>query len=99
MKKDIEQQHHQTFEEIKQIDYYTDKETAMFTLVQTGKKLKRENIQGKIKVNQTYYDVDKKVRKTIKELARTMHEDLPIPKKSVSKIEKSMKNLEDKNYE
>ena len=53
MKKDLELQHHQIFEEIKQLDSYTDKETAMFTLTQTEEKLKRDNIQGKTKANQT----------------------------------------------
>ena len=47
MKKDIELKHHQTLEEIKQLDSYTDKATAMFTLTQTEEKLKRDNIQGK----------------------------------------------------
>jgi RNA-splicing ligase RtcB len=41
----------------------------------------------------------KKVRETIKELGGTMPENLPTPKESVTKIEKSQKNLEDKNYE
>ncbi len=96
MKKDIELQHHQTFEEIKQLDSHTDKATAMFALTQTEEKLKRENIQGKIKANKTHYEVGKKVRDTIKELGGTMPEDLPTPKESVSKIEKSHKSLEDK---
>jgi site-specific DNA-adenine methylase len=62
-------------------------------------KLKRDNIQGKTKANQTHYEVGKKVRETIKELGGTMPEDLPTPKTSVSKIEKSHKSLEDKNHE
>ena len=99
MKKDLELQHHQIFEEIKQLDSYTDKTTAMFTLIQTEEKLKRDNIQGKTKANQTHYEVGKKVRETIKELGGTMPEDLPTPKESVSKIEKSIKSLEDKNHE
>jgi DNA-damage-inducible protein D len=96
MKKDIELQHHQTFEEIKQLDSHTDKATAMFALTQTEEKLKRENIQGKTKANQTHYEVGKKARDTIKELGGTMPEDLPTPKESVSKIEKAHKSLEDK---
>ena len=99
MKKDIELKHHQIFEEIKQLDSYTDKATAMFTIAQTEEKLKRDNIQGKTKANQTHYEVGKKVRETIKELGETMPEDLPTPKTSVSKIEKSYKSLEDKNHE
>ena len=96
MKKDLELQHHQIFEEIKQLDSYTDKSTAMFTLTQTEEKLKRDNIQGKTKANQTHYEVGKKVRETIKELGETMPEDLPTPKDSVNKIEKSHKSLEEK---
>ncbi|MGJ0299110.1 hypothetical protein NG744_09210 [Aliarcobacter cryaerophilus] len=99
MKKDIELKHHQTLEEIKQLDSYTDKATVMFTITQTEEKLKRDNIQGKTKANQTHYEVGKKVRETIKELGETMPEDLPTPKESVSKIEKSIKSLEDKNHE
>ena len=99
MKKDIELKHHQIFEEIKQLDSYTDKATVMFTITQTEEKLKRDNIQGKTKANQTHYEVGKKVRETIKELGGTMPEDLPTPKTSVSKIEKSYKSLEDKNHE
>ena len=55
--------------------------------------------QGKTKANQTHYEVGKKVRETIKELGGTMPENLPTPKTSVSKIEKSHKSLEDKNHE
>ena len=99
MKKDIELKHHQIFEEIKQLDSYTDKATVMFTITQTEEKFKRDNIQGKTKANQTHHEVGKKVRETIKELGGTMPEDLPTPKESVSKIEKSIKSLEDKNHE
>ena len=99
MKKDIALKHHQTLEEIKQLDSHTDKATAMFTITQTEEKLKRDNIQGKTKANQTHYEVGKKVKDTIKELGETMPEDLPTPKTSVSKIEKSYKSLEDKNHE
>ena len=99
MKKDLELQLHQTLEEIKQLDSYTDKATAMFTIAQTEEKFKRDNIQGKTKANQTHHEVGKKVRETIKELGGTMPEDLPTPKTSVSKIEKSHKSLEDKNHE
>src|SRR5574344_2753253 len=94
MKKDLELQHHQIFEEIKQLDSYTDKATAMFTITQTEEKLKRDNIQGKTKANETHYKVGKKVRETIAELGGTMPEDLPTPKDSVNKIEKSLKSLE-----
>ena len=35
-------------------------------------KLRRENIKGKQKANQTHYEVGKKVRQTIEELDGTM---------------------------
>ena len=93
MKKDLELQHHQIFEEIKQLDSYTDKATAMFTIAQTEEKLKRDNIQGKTKANQTHYEVGKKVRETIKELGGTMPEDLPTPEKSLKQLEKEKNNM------
>lgn len=86
----------QTFEDIKQLDSYTEKATALFAITQTEEKLKRDNIQGKTKANQTHYEVGKKVRETIAELGGTMPEDLPTPKTSVTKIEKSIKSLEEK---
>lgn len=96
MKKDLELQLHQTLEEIKQLDSYTDKATAMFTITQTEEKLKRDNIQGKTKANQTHYEVGKKVRETIKELGGTMPEDLPTPTKSIKQIEQEQNKLEKK---
>ena len=83
------------------LDYMGSTELAanLFRATQTEEKLKRDNIQGKTKANQTHYEVGKKVRETIVELGGTMPEDLPTPKESVSKIEKSHKSLEDKNHE
>lgn len=80
------------------LDYMGSTELAanLFRATQTEEKLKRDNIQGKTKANQTHYEVGKKVRETIKELGGTMPEDLPTPKESVSKIEKSIKSLEEK---
>lgn len=95
-KNDINNNPRQTFEEIRQLDNYTDKSTALFALTQAEEKLKRDNIQGKTKANQTHYEVGKKVRETIRELGGTMPEDLPTPLMSVSKIEKSHKSLEEK---
>ena len=94
MKKDLELQHHQIFEEIKQLDSYTDKATAMFTITQTEEKLKRDNIQGKTKANQTHYEVGKEVRETIKELGGTMPEDLPTPEKGIPQLARAQKKLE-----
>ena len=78
MKKDLELQLHQTLEEIKQLDSYTDKATVMFTITQTEEKLKRDNIQGKTKTNQTHYEVGKKVRETILHSLPYFNQVIPI---------------------
>ena len=58
---------------------------------QTDEKLRRENIRGKEKANQTHYEVGRKVRQTIAELGGTMPEDLPTPGKSIRRIESEQK--------
>ncbi|PJA06206.1 MAG: DNA damage-inducible protein D [Flavobacteriales bacterium CG_4_10_14_0_2_um_filter_32_8] len=68
----------------------TELAANLFRATQTEEKLKRENIKGKQKANQTHYEVDKKVRQTIKELGGTMPEDLPMAE-SVKKIENEKK--------
>ena len=50
----------------------------LFRATQIEEKLRRENIMGKDKANQTHYQVGKKVRQTIKELGGTMPEELPV---------------------
>ena len=60
----------------------------LFRATQTDEKLKRENIQGKEKANQTHYEVGKKVRQTIKELGGTMPENLPVAEKPIKQLEK-----------
>ena len=57
----------------------------LFRATQTEEKLKRENIKGKQKANQTHFNVGKKVRKTIEELGGTMPENLPVSE-SIKKI-------------
>ena len=57
-----------------------------FRATQTEEKLRRENIRGKSRANQTHYDVGKKVRQTINELGGTMPEELPI-EESIKKLE------------
>lgn len=74
----------------------TELAANLFRATQTEEKLKRENIRGKQKANQTHYEVGKKVRQTIKELGGTMPEDLPTVD-SIKKLEKQkQKELEDK---
>lgn len=77
----------------------TELAANLFRATQTEEKLRRENIKGKMKANQTHYDVGKKVRQTIKELGGTMPEDLPVAEsiKSVEvKQRKLLKNKWDK---
>ncbi len=64
----------------------TELAANLFRATQAEEKLRRENVQGKTKANQTHYEVGKKVRKTIEELGGTMPEDLPT-EKSVKSIE------------
>jgi len=66
----------------------TELAANLFRATQTEEKLKRENIKGKLKANQTHYEVGKKVRKTIKELGGEMPENLPVAD-SIKKIKKS----------
>ena len=62
----------------------------LFRATQTEDKLKRENIKGKEKANQTHFEVGQKVRKTIKELGGEMPENLPAVE-SITKIKKKDK--------
>ena len=71
----------------------TELAANLFRATQTDEKLRRENIQGKEKANQTHYEVGRKVRQTIKELGGTMPEDLPTPDKSIKQIEREQKKL------
>ena len=64
----------------------TELAANLFRATQTEEKLRRENIRGKSKANQTHYEVGKKVRQTIKELGGTMPEDLPT-EESIKKLE------------
>lgn len=74
----------------------TELAANLFRATQTEEKLRRENIQGKQRANQTHYEVGQKVRQTIKELGGTMPEDLPTAD-SIKKLERQkQKELEDK---
>lgn len=66
----------------------TELAANLFRATQTEEKLKRENIKGKQKANQTHFEVGKKVRKTIQELGGEMPENLPSAD-SIKKIEKA----------
>lgn len=64
----------------------TELAANLFRATQTEEKLKREQIKGKQKANQTHYEVGKKVRKTIEEIGGEMPENLPV-EVSIKKIE------------
>ncbi|MEK7577854.1 MAG: DNA damage-inducible protein D [Patescibacteria group bacterium] len=61
------------------LDHMGSEELAanLFRATQTDAKIRREQIQGEAKANQTYFDVGRKVRQTIHELGGTMPEKLP----------------------
>lgn len=65
----------------------TELAANLFRATQTEEKLRREQIKGKDKANQTHYEVGKKVRKTIQELGGEMPENLP-PADSIKQAEK-----------
>lgn len=82
------------------LDYMGSTELAanLFRATQTEDKLRREQIQGKQKANQTHYQVGAKVRQTIKELGGTMPEDLPTVESIKSIEKKEQKKLKDIKY-
>lgn len=67
----------------------TELAANLFRATQTEEKLRRDEIQGKARANQTHYEVGQKVRETIKELGGTMPEELPTPEKSIKQIERA----------
>ena len=74
----------------------TELAANLFRATQTEEKLRRENIKGKTKANQTHYEVGKKVRQTIVELGGTMPEDLPVADSIKSLESKEKKQLKRK---
>lgn len=73
----------------------TELAANLFRATQTEEKLKRDNVKGKDKANQTHLEVGKKVRQTIKELGGTMPEDLPVTE-SIKHVEGKKKKGIDK---
>jgi len=65
----------------------TELAANLFRATQTEEKLRRDNIKGKQKANQTHFEIGKKVRKTIEEIGGTMPENLPVAA-SIKKLEK-----------
>ena len=71
----------------------TELAANLFRATQTDDKLRRENIQGKEKANETHFEVGKKVRNTIRELGGNMPENFETPEKSVRQIKKKHNEL------
>ncbi len=69
----------------------------LFRITQTEAKLRKDNIQGENKANETHYKIGKKVRKAIADIGGTMPEDLPTPEKSLKQLEKENKLLKEEN--
>lgn len=61
------------------LDHMGSEELAanLFRATQTDAKIRRENIRGEARANQTHLEVGKKVRQTIREIGGTMPEVLP----------------------
>lgn len=78
----------------------TELAANLFRATQTEEKIRRENIKGKQKANDTHFEVGAKVRKTIQEIGGTMPEKLPVAnsiKKLEKEIEKEKKQIEEIN--
>ena len=71
----------------------TELAANLFRATQTEEKLKRDQVRGKQRANETHYAVGRKVRQTIQELGGTMPEALPTPEASIQHIESSKKKL------
>lgn len=65
--------------------------TNLFRISQTEARLKKDNIQGERKANETHYNIGKNIREVIAKNGGTMPECLPTPKKSLKELEKEMK--------
>jgi len=68
----------------------TELAANLFRATQTDEKLRRDNVTGRQAACDTHYGVGVKVRQTIRDLGGTMPEDLPVPEKSISQIEKEI---------
>ena len=74
----------------------TELAANLFRATQAEEKLKRDNVHGKQRANQTHFEVGQKVRQTIKELGGTMPESLPTPEQSVKQVASAKKKLDKK---
>ena len=74
----------------------TELAANLFRATQAEEKLRRDNVKGKQKANETHYEVGKKVRQTIEELGGTMPENLPKPEEDLKKLERRVNSSEKK---
>lgn len=71
----------------------TELAANLFRATQTEEKLRRDQVKGKTRANQTHYEVGRKVRQTIEELGGTMPENLPKPEQSIQQLASAQKKL------
>lgn len=74
----------------------TELAANLFRATQAEEKLRRDQVQGKQRANQTHFEVGQKVRQTIQELGGTMPEALPTPEQSIKQVGSGKKKLEKK---
>ena len=63
----------------------------LFRISQTEARLRKDNIQGEGKANETHYNIGKNIREVIAKNGGTMPECLLTPKKSLKELEKERK--------
>lgn len=66
----------------------TELAANLFRATQTEDKLRREGIKGKVKANQTHYEVGREVRSAIERIGGDMPEDLPTPDQSIQQLQR-----------
>ena len=76
----------------------TELAANLFRATQTEEKLRKENIRGKQKANQTHFEVGLKVRSAIKEIGGTMPENLPAAE-SIKKVQKKLSGPDQKKMD
>ncbi|TAL76007.1 MAG: DNA damage-inducible protein D [Rhodanobacter sp.] len=69
----------------------TELAANLFRATQAEDKLRREGVRGKAQANRTHHEVGQKVRQTISELGGTMPENLPVPERSIQRVESARK--------
>lgn len=71
----------------------TELAANFFRITQTEERLKKGDIYGQKKANDTHYKIGKKVRETMEEISGVLPEELPTPEKSIKEIEKQNKKI------